>query len=419
MEAGFVESEEFLRIWGQACDHFVEWDEFCSYPLPAGADARDVWRVLQTLLREGGIKLEHPAWFSVSNATFMWFAESHELERCVHVLSGKAATDSAQARSFKKFRSRPLYYYLMRDELRAVCSRDGAELSDEDLRAIMLYGADPKTPAQHLLANLCGLFCADTDRSGEKIDERLIGNVHELLSRGVDAELRTNLEPPSPSHRPDLFPPSVVLRRIARFADGTATKSYLHPVFAFMEFSRWFWDYQPFDTLNAATDLVVRSIYCRRMGMELLELLSVSLIEERLQDLIKKSAYPQCWQPEYTVAGVNVSWYHELLTRNYLESFGQIEERMTAFLENRRRQKAAVNELGALNERQRDALLKMLKWPNVPITIEEHRRRHGTTHPTARTDLLKLEDMGFLIHRRVGKSFAFTPGPDLHRLVRP
>ena len=65
-----------------------------------------------------------------------------------------------------------------------------------------------------------------------------------------------------------------------------------------------------------------------------------------------------------------------------------------------------------INDRQRSFLLKLSTDPGRQWTIAEYQSLQGVTNPTARSDLLHLEELGYLDKRKVGKKFVFTPSAD-------
>ncbi|TVQ31512.1 MAG: Fic family protein [Phycisphaeraceae bacterium] len=67
----------------------------------------------------------------------------------------------------------------------------------------------------------------------------------------------------------------------------------------------------------------------------------------------------------------------------------------------------------ALNHRQRETLLEISRNPDRFFTIDEHRDKHGVIYETARTDLLKLAERGYLVKSREGRKFVFAAGPKL------
>lgn len=71
----------------------------------------------------------------------------------------------------------------------------------------------------------------------------------------------------------------------------------------------------------------------------------------------------------------------------------------------------------AFNYRQLALLNHALKHPGFSYTFESHRRSHGVTYQTARTDLLALEEAG-LVERLVrGRTFVFVAPDDLKRRI--
>lgn len=71
------------------------------------------------------------------------------------------------------------------------------------------------------------------------------------------------------------------------------------------------------------------------------------------------------------------------------------------------------------NVRQLALVGHALRNPEALYTIASHRRSHGTSYQTARTDLLELEELGLLSMHKSGRAFAFAPVADLReRLER-
>ena len=71
-----------------------------------------------------------------------------------------------------------------------------------------------------------------------------------------------------------------------------------------------------------------------------------------------------------------------------------------------------------LNYRQVALIVAMRKHPDIFYTIESHRRSHGVSYQTARTDLFKLAELRLMTMARRGRAFVFSPAADLDRQVR-
>lgn len=80
----------------------------------------------------------------------------------------------------------------------------------------------------------------------------------------------------------------------------------------------------------------------------------------------------------------------------------------------------AARDVG-LNHRQVAAIRSLSKQPGRIYTIDEHRRAHHVTYQTARTDLLKLADLGLLTMERTlkqGRALHFTLAPQISQAHR-
>ena len=66
-----------------------------------------------------------------------------------------------------------------------------------------------------------------------------------------------------------------------------------------------------------------------------------------------------------------------------------------------------------LNHRQLVMIGDALREPTIAFTIDRERRRHRVTYPTARSDLLDLEERGLFDKQRIRRQFVFRPAPDL------
>lgn len=64
----------------------------------------------------------------------------------------------------------------------------------------------------------------------------------------------------------------------------------------------------------------------------------------------------------------------------------------------------------ALNHRQRAVLAHALRHPQAEYTIESHRTSHAVAYATARADLFRLADAGYLKRSKSGNRYVFAPG---------
>ncbi len=68
-----------------------------------------------------------------------------------------------------------------------------------------------------------------------------------------------------------------------------------------------------------------------------------------------------------------------------------------------------------LNPRQLALINHALRTPDARYTVESHRKSHGVSYETARSDLQDLVSEHLLVHRRSGHAFVFRPVENLRR----
>jgi hypothetical protein len=68
-----------------------------------------------------------------------------------------------------------------------------------------------------------------------------------------------------------------------------------------------------------------------------------------------------------------------------------------------------------LNHRQIALLSHAIRHPLHQYSVTPHQTRHNVVYETARTDLAGLAERGLLIKSKVGKTFYFTPVPNLEK----
>jgi len=99
-----------------------------------------------------------------------------------------------------------------------------------------------------------------------------------------------------------------------------------------------------------------------------------------------------------------------------LDVINQAIKDLLVYLENKSKEINTVEQIvrksprlnKLLNYRQIALINRALKNPDAIFYVESHRGAHNVTYDTARTDLLKLVQMGLLSKTKIGKAFSFT-----------
>lgn len=182
---------------------------------------------------------------------------------------------------------------------------------------------------------------------------------------------------------------------------------FMHPVVRGVILHFWLAYDHPFQDGNGRTARALFYWYMRTRGYWLVEYLSISRI-------LRKSAarYGEAFLLTETDAG-DTTYF--LL--HQLEVLKQAVDELHAYLKRKVKEVQDVERLiksaEAFNHRQLALLSNAIRHPDRSYTYRSHAASHKVTEETARSDLSSLFAHGLLRQRRVGKTHAYMPVPDL------
>ena len=207
-------------------------------------------------------------------------------------------------------------------------------------------------------------------------------------------------------------PPAAELpARIAamcEFASDRPDEGFIHPVVRAILLHFWIGFDHPFVDGNGRTARAVFYWQMLREGYWLTEFVSISRLLNKA-----RTAYANSYVRSESTLDATYFVLHELqILRRAIDD-------VFTYVKRKAREVRSVDDLlrGArgVNRRQRTVLAKAIRSPDAEFTIEAHRLANDVTYQTARTDLLALEERGWLLKQQDGRTFVFTPAPDLER----
>jgi Fic family protein len=197
------------------------------------------------------------------------------------------------------------------------------------------------------------------------------------------------------------------------FANGKTPGEFIHPVLRSIILHFWLAYDHPFVDGNGR---VARALFywsMLRHGFWLFEFVSISQI-------ILKAPIKYARAFLYTETDDNDLTYFIL---HQLDVIGRAIQELHEYIERKTAKlhaaESRLHGLMGLNHRERELISHALRHPHQQYTIRSHQMSHNVVYQTARTDLLDLESRGLLSSRKIGKTWHFTPVPDLEdRLAR-
>ena len=194
---------------------------------------------------------------------------------------------------------------------------------------------------------------------------------------------------------------------LLRFVEGGDGGTFIHPIIRAIVSHFWMGYEHPFRDGNGR---VARALYywvMLRQGYEMADFLSISgPIDRRPNAYVKAFTHVEIDDGDLT--------YFVLHQLDVLEeALDELTQHLTARAKHIERMSAMIAGFDQLNHRQRALLEHAARHPLQSYTIEGHARSHRVHYQTARSDLVRLEKLGFVEGKRVQKKKRFFAGPKL------
>jgi Fic family protein len=213
--------------------------------------------------------------------------------------------------------------------------------------------------------------------------------------------------PPAASQLPER------LAAMCDFANDQQLRGYLHPVVRAIILHFWLAYDHPFVDGNGRTARALFYWAMLRGGFWLFEFISIS------QALLRSPTdyYRAFLLTETDDNDLNYFLLHQL------RCIGTAIEDLHAYLARKSAERKALQtslrDVGWINPRQQALLEHALENATATYTFDSHQRSHQISLMTARSDLLALENKGWLTSRIEGKQRIFRPAPELDQKLKP
>lgn len=182
---------------------------------------------------------------------------------------------------------------------------------------------------------------------------------------------------------------------------------FIHPVIRAILVHFWLAYDHPFEDGNGRTARALFYWSMRRSGYWLTEYLSISRILRRAP-----AQYSNAFVLTETDGGdatYFVIYQLEVINRAVAELHSYLSRKMREI----RAVEQRIRVTGDLNHRQLALLGDALRTPDRRYTYASHAASHGVTHETARTDILRLRELGLLQRVPAGRRHVYGAAPGL------
>lgn len=278
----------------------------------------------------------------------------------------------------------------------------------EGMRRVLAFVDRPLTPA--LVIGLQRVLTEGTldDEDGAG---RLRRADEDVVIEGNETGVRLHTPPPADQLEQRM-------RAMCDFANGIGSSEFIPPAVRAILLHLWLAYDHPFVDGNGRTARALFYWSMARQGYWLCEYVSISRILKKARGQYAR-AYLYTETDEYD-ATYFILYQLRVLLRAIQDLHDYLARKSTELHQAEALVRRASAEHAELNQRQLALINHALRTPTARYTITSHRRSHGVTYETARTDLMKLADEGLLERRRAGRSFVYVPRDDLReQLTKP
>lgn len=407
----------FIHLRTCSSKHPLTWNEFCEMKMPLGMTCEQTWEVLNAIRRQTAIELpfrdadDHRGWFSLTRSITDGFEDIEK--RCS---AGSQLDTVSQSRNMVFF---AVESYV--SDALSCLQEDGVESEYENVRAILLGEQEPKEPEELLLYNGHQL----TKRIDEYVDRpcsvELLSELYSSMIEGVDVKIDT---PPVHSNgfawKIKRLDSISTLELVSSLVNATRSEDIEHPLILALGMQFVMMSNVPFPAWNSmATTLIMKLIF-KKANLPVLAFLPINKIigDWKRGWLRNKVGIPDVTECEVRIGDeIDYTLYVDTALRLVRRELDDVESRFKRIIKENESFVEAMRDDLDINYRQRDVLRIALDDPKTVFKISDHQKHYLVAYGTARSDLLKLAELGLLLCIRKGHAFEFHVAPGLRQLI--
>jgi Fic family protein len=409
--AAFAKDPEIQKEVAEYNRRYLPWDEL-KYRIPDPERRKATWAIIK-LLRV--LQYEHVP-FKHLPLTYSFIPEIvkslHTIDR---YLSGTLHIHNKAITLEESY----IINSLMEEAI-ASSILEGAATTRKAAKEMLQKGKRPKNDAERMVLNNYEAMRFIREKKDESLSPGFILDVHQIVTKGtiddeyvghfrttnevVVADSQTGLVYHIP---PDFSEIEGFIEDLSAFAnsDGagskTSTDTFIHPVIKGIILHYLIGYLHPFNDGNGRTARSIFYWYVLSQGYWLFEYMPISRIILRSKKKYtlaylhtENDGSDVTYFLQYTLSCINEA-LSDLLT--YLEKQQAVQKAT----------KDIIREIKEINPRQANILREMMEHSDEYFTIRQIMRVYNTVYQTARTDLLRLAEMGYIIQEKRGREYMF------------
>ena len=397
-------------------DRYLHWDQLRRRPTPdQNFNSEDWW--LATKLTRSTARHQLP--FADKDGKHFSYTDSGYLYRLLHKVDQDASGGIGMPEhvTSPEERNRYLARSIMEEAITS-SQLEGAATTRRVAKEMLRSGRQPRNQSEQMIFNNYRAMEFVRELSNERISMSMLLELQRIVMENteqydvagrfrhksenvnvVDVRYGEVLHIP-----PDADELPLRMERLIDFANSDRDEEFIHPVVRAIVLHFMIGYDHPFVDGNGRTARALFYWSMAKSGYWLTEFLSISTI-------LRKAPIKYARAYLFSETDENdVTYFLDYNLQVILRSLRELKEYLARKAGQIKDERLFLEEAGfaeSLNHRQLALLGSMRTNPDLLYTIESHRRSHGVTYQTARTDLLKLAELQLLESVKSGRKFTF------------
>ncbi len=418
---------ELAREETNRTDAYRSWEDIRYRSGPGGISSEEWWLGIKF----NRLQARHTLPLCSQSGKAFNYAINNLFLRQLHFIDSMAGGSLRSDSSTTPNRNNRTHYLVTSLEEESIMSSilEGASVTRADAKAMLREKRTPRDTDERMIANNYRTLRQIIDWKDERLTPERLLSLHSLMTEDtLDSPGREGSWRQESDHvriederTGDIVytpPPAVqvpqLMQALCDFANTEEENNYLHPVLKAIILHYWLAYVHPFTDGNGRTARALFYWYMLRHDYWLFEYITIS--KEIRSKKNGKSYYDAFRYTDMDDKDLNYFISDQLLTiSRAIESF-------YAYIRSKKKEQdnllVHVNAQRNLNLRQREVLTRVLKDSELTLTFEAHANTFRVARQTARTDLLELAELGYLLHRKQGRTNVFTAVADLEERLQ-
>ena len=408
-------------------DRYLHWDELRRRPTPDKRFNHEEWWLATKLTRSA---TRHQLPFTNKDGSHFSYTDSGYLYRLLHQVDQHASSGIGMPEhaTGPEERNRYLARSVMEEAITS-SQLEGAATTRRIAKEMLRSGRQPRNQGEQMIFNNYRAMEFVRELSNERLSTPMLLELQRIVMENTEqADVAGRFRRKSENVNvvdvrygevlhipPDAEELPRRMERLIDFANSEEDAEFVHPVVRAIVLHFMIGYDHPFVDGNGRTARALFYWSMARSGYWLAEFLSISTI-------LRKAPVKYARAYLFSETDENdVTYFLDYNLQVILRALGELEEYLERKVNQIKDERSLLDQAGfaeSLNHRQLALLGSMRTNPDLLYTIESHRRSHGVTYQTARTDLLQLAELHLLKPGKSGRKFIFRLTQDFERRLR-